>query len=77
MKTITLDDEAYALLKAWKRKPKDSFSAVVKKVVPRPGTLAAMLNYVETQPSTDAEADERMEQAVSVRSSTKADPWKS
>lgn len=31
MKTVTLDDEAYRLLKSAKVTPKDSFSAVVKR----------------------------------------------
>jgi hypothetical protein len=39
MKTITLDDEAYALLKLWKTSGRESFSMVVKRVVPVPGTL--------------------------------------
>ena len=47
MKTITLGDEAYALLKMWKRTPRESFSQVVKKVVPVPGTLGAFLGFVE------------------------------
>ncbi len=33
MKTITLDDEVYHRLKAWKRAKGDSFSTVVKRVV--------------------------------------------
>ena len=77
MKTITLDDEAYALLKAWKRAPRDSFSSVVKQVVPRPGTLASLLSYVESHPSVDVEADNRLEESVELRSTTKEDPWTS
>lgn len=37
MKTITLDEDAYERLKSWKQPGKDSFSAVVKRVVPRAG----------------------------------------
>lgn len=39
MKTITLDEDAYQRLKSWKRQSGDSFSAVVKRVVPLAGTL--------------------------------------
>ena len=39
MKTISLSDEAYERLAAWKETGKESFSAVVLKVVPKRGTL--------------------------------------
>jgi hypothetical protein len=38
MKTITLDDEAYGLLKMWKTSGRESFSMVVKQIVSVPGT---------------------------------------
>lgn len=75
MKTITLDEEAYALLKSWKRSGRESFSAVVKHVVPRPGTLGAFLGFVETSDPTDPAMDEKMEQAIEERSTVKEDPW--
>jgi predicted CopG family antitoxin len=75
MKTITLDDDAYERLKSWKRAGNDSFSSVVKRVVPRAGTLEAMARFaVKRSPSTD-ERDELLEAAVEERSSTKPDPW--
>lgn len=42
MKTITLTDEAYHRLKAWKTEPSESFSKVVLKAVPKRGTAADM-----------------------------------
>jgi predicted CopG family antitoxin len=75
MKTITLDDEAYDLLKSWKRTGRESFSAVVKSVVPKPGTLGALLNFVESRPTTDPQKDSLLESTVNDRSAVKADPW--
>lgn len=47
MKTITLTDEAYDRLAAWKE-PKESFSKVVEKVVPKRGTLGDALRAVKS-----------------------------
>lgn len=43
MKTITLTDDAYERLIAWKRPAGDSFSKVVLRVVPRKGTLGQVV----------------------------------
>jgi predicted CopG family antitoxin len=75
MKTITLDEVAYERLKAWKKGSKESFSSVVKRVIPEPGTLGAFLNFVEANPSMDSERDDRMEDAINERSPVKEDPW--
>jgi predicted CopG family antitoxin len=75
MKTITLDDEAYDLLKSWKRNGRESFSAVVKSVVPKPGTLGALLNFVETRSHASPERDIQLEATVNQRSTVKEDPW--
>ena len=57
MKTITLSEEAYERLKAWKESPADSFSCVVLKVVPRKGTLAQMSEEIrQLPPLTGAQA---------------------
>lgn len=75
MKTITLDEGAYERLKVWKRSPKESFSHVVKRVVPQPGTLGAFLNFVEANETAHLDSNEAMERAVSERSAKKSDPW--
>jgi predicted CopG family antitoxin len=74
MKTITIDDVAYLRLKAWKKGSQDSFSSVIRRVLPEPGTLGAMLNFVESNQTLQA-GNDRLEEAVEQRSSAKADPW--
>lgn len=75
MKTITLDEDAYERLKSWKRQSGDSFSAVVKRVVPRAGTLEAMARFAVERAASSGERDELLESTVENRPSTKHDPW--
>lgn len=75
MKTITLDEEAYGRLKAWKRGTSESFSSVVKRVLPAPGSLGAFLAFVERRGTAAMQGNEAMEAAVEERSSAKSDPW--
>jgi predicted CopG family antitoxin len=75
MKTITLDDEAYRRLKSWKRSAGDSFSKVVKRVVPEAGTLGALARFVEERSAIDSKQDVILEETIGDRSKEKADPW--
>jgi predicted CopG family antitoxin len=75
MKTITLDEEAYQRLKAWKRGRNESFSSVVKRIIPEPGSLGAFLTFSEAHQTQSLAGNTIMEQAVEERSSTKEDPW--
>lgn len=75
MKTITLDDVAYNRLKAWKKGTAESFSSVVKRVIPEPGSLGSLLAFVETRGTARRRGNEVMEQAVENRSSVKPDAW--
>jgi predicted CopG family antitoxin len=75
MKTITLDDVAYNRLKAWKKGTSESFSSVVKRVIPEPGSLGSLLAFVETRGTSRRSGNDIMEQAVENRSSVKTDPW--
>ncbi len=57
MKTITLTDQAYARLKEWKTTDKESFSAVVLKIVPEKGTLGQMIDDMAgMRPLSEAQA---------------------
>jgi predicted CopG family antitoxin len=75
MKTITLDEAAYERLKAWKKGSRESFSSVVKRVIPEPGTLGAFLNHVQTVGNRDHSKDDLMEEVINQRSVSKEDPW--
>lgn len=75
MKTITLDGGAYERLKSWKHPRGNSFSAVVKRVVPRAGTLEAMARFAVERSKSDDESDDLLESAIENRTSTKHDPW--
>lgn len=75
MKTITLDEVAYARLKAWKRSQKESFSHVVKRIIPEPGTLGAFLTFVEASNTAHLPGNEVMDASLEDRSAKKSDPW--
>ena len=61
MKTITLDDVAYARLRAWKKDFRESFSSVSQRVLPEPGALGALLNFVESNATHLLPGNDRME----------------
>jgi predicted CopG family antitoxin len=75
MKTITLDDEAYQRLKSWKRSPRDSFSRVIKRVVPEAGTLGALAKFAEERRQVDPARDRILQDSVEERPSEKNDAW--
>ena len=75
MKTITLDEPAYALLKAWKKGGHESFSSVVKRVVPAPGTLGSFLRFVESHQTDKLTGNDKLEKAIHSRSVAKPNPW--
>lgn len=77
MKTITLTDEAYERLKSWKEAPKESFSAVVMKKVPKRGTFGQLNeDFKKLAPLTDEEA-RVMEETIAWANDWKnvRDPW--
>jgi predicted CopG family antitoxin len=77
MKTITLDEVAYSRLKAWKKGSKESFSQVVKRLLPEPGTLASFVNFMETRQTATMPGNQLLEATIEQRSTAKSDPWTS
>jgi len=77
MKTITLSENAYNRLLAWKMSSKDSFSSVVERVVPKRGTMGEALQKIKKLPElTDGELDKVENAARSNRSwKDQRDPW--
>ena len=75
MKTITLDDAAYNRLKAWKKNSSESFSTVVKRLVPEAGSLGAFLAFVERRGTDRMPGNDTMQQVVENRLVNKNDPW--
>lgn len=77
MKTITLDEEAYKRLKAWKRSKGDSFSKVVKRVVPEAGAMVSFLNFAQREKTDQLPGNETLEAAIEERPTANPDPWNS
>lgn len=78
MKTITLTDQAYARIAALKTSPKDSFSKVILRTVPKHGTAEQMLKAVRDLPRLTPKQAGSMEQAVEDQRNPKRwrDSWK-
>ena len=75
MKTITLDNVSYNRLKALKRNSSESFSDVVKRVLPERGSLGAFMSFVERTRTPQLSSNEILEQTVEERPSEKHDSW--
>lgn len=63
MKTITLTDEAYERLKAWKT-GKDSFSRVVLRTVSKRGTFGDFNESFRALPALSEEQSRLMQEAI-------------
>lgn len=75
MKTITLDEEAYQRLKAWKSDTKDSFSKVVLRLVPPKGSLQGVAEFTETYRTDLLPNQDVLAQTVEERNMHKENPW--
>lgn len=79
MKTITLTDQAYERIAALKTSPKDSFSKVILRSVPKRGTAAQMLKDIrKLPPLTDEQAQAIEATLADQRDPARSrDPWQS
>jgi len=79
MKTITLTDEAYDRIASLKTSPKESFSNVILRVVPKRGTGAQMLAGIAKLPPLTDEQVRVMEAVIAHNNDWKnwRDPWTS
>ena len=72
MKTITLTDEAYERLKAWKA-GKDSFSRVVLRVVPKRGTFGDLNESFKTLPQLSEQQARIMHETIALKAEAARD----
>ena len=77
MKTITLTDDAYERIAALKVSPKDSFSRVILRVVPKRGTASQMLAAIAELPPLTASQEKKMRAVVDEHNAwaNMRDPW--
>ncbi len=77
MKTITLTDDAYERIAALKVSPKDSFSRVILRVVPKRGTASQMLAAIAELPPLTAAQEKKMRAVVDEHNAwtNLRDPW--
>ncbi|MGH8110466.1 MAG: antitoxin VapB family protein [Rhodanobacteraceae bacterium] len=77
MKTITLTDQAYERIAALKTSPKDSFSKVILRSVPKRGTAAQMLKGARELPALTPTQAKLLQQAAAAQRDPARwrDPW--
>ncbi len=77
MKTITLTEDAYERIAALKTSPKDSFSSVILRVVPKRGTASQMLAAVAELPKLTAAQEKKLRAVIAEHSdwANRRDPW--
>ncbi len=76
MKTIAVSEKAYTRLASWKKGRADTFSAVIERLVPPKGTLAAALEATEALPDLSAREFEALERAVDATRHKVPPAWK-
>ncbi len=64
LKTIAVSEKAYTRLASWKNGRSDTFSAVIERLIPPKGTLAAALEAAESLPDLSSREFESLEAAV-------------
>lgn len=76
VKTIAVSEKAYTRLASWKNGRGDTFSAVIERLIPPKGTLAAALEGAESLPNLPAGEFESLERAVNATRQKVRPPWK-
>jgi predicted CopG family antitoxin len=76
MKTIAVSEKAYMRLASWKDGRNDTFSAVIERLIPPKGTLAAALEAAESLPDMPAPEFDSLEDALNATRQKLRPPWK-
>jgi len=76
MKTIAVSEKAYARLASWKHGREDTFSAVIERLIPPKGTLAAAMEAAESLPELPERHFKALEKAVNATRKNLRASWK-
>ena len=76
MKTIAVSEKAYTRLASWKNGRADTFSAVIERLIPPKGTLAAALEAAEALPDLPPRGFEAVERAINATRQKLRPSWK-
>lgn len=76
MKTIAVSEKAYTRLASWKTGREDTFSAVIERLIPPKGTLAAALAAAESLPNLPPREFESLEKTVNATRKKLRSSWK-
>lgn len=76
MKTIAVSEKAYTRLAAWKSGRKDTFSAVIERLIPPRGTLGAAREAAAALPDLPAKEFAALESAVNATRGKLPPAWK-
>ncbi len=76
MKNIAVSEKAYTRLASWKTSRDDTFSAVIERLIPPKGTLAAALEAAKSLPELPPQELASLEDAVDAARQKIHSSWK-
>jgi len=76
VRTIAVSEKAYTRLASWKGGRDDTFSAVIERLIPPKGTLAAALEAAASLPKLSPREFESLEKAVNATRRKLRPAWK-
>lgn len=76
MKTIAVSEKAYTRLASWKTGREDTFSAVIERLIPPKGTLAAALEAAGSLPNLPPREFDSLEKTVNATRKKLRSSWK-